>query len=279
MVPQTLPSSQKSYLKPSIFWSIRQGFPRWLSILLAAAALIVPLIGWAILSYGGITSQIILPTPTSVIKAGIQMFTEDNLLQDIIASSLRVAGGFLAAAVIGIPIGIAMGTFYSINSLFSPIVGTVRYMPAAAFTPLILVWFGLGEDAKVVMICLGIVFYNAIMIADAVKFIPSELLNVAYTLGSTRRDLLLRVILPATLPSVLDTLRVNIAGAWNFLVIAEVLGAESGLGYKIVQSQRFLQTDKIFFAIAVIGVIGLLTDYVLGLISKLLTPWADQARG
>lgn len=172
-----------------------------------------------------------------------------------------------------------MGTFHSMDSLFSPIVGTVRYIPVAAFIPLIILWVGLGESAKVVMICLGIVFYNAIMVADAVKFIPDEMLNVAYTLGSNRRDVLFRVILPATLPSVLDTLRVNVAGAWNFLVIAELVAAQSGLGYAVVQAQRFLQTDKVLFAIAPIRAIELLIDWAFRLASKIFIPWADQTRG
>ncbi len=275
---QSFSLPQKRYLKPSVFWSIRQGFPRWLGILLATSALILPLLVWAILSYGGFVTPIFLPTPTAVLQAGIRMFTEDNLVADILASCARVAGGFLVAAVIGVPVGIAMGTFHSMDSLFSPIVGTVRYMPVAAFIPLIIVWIGLGEDAKIVMIALGIVFYNAIMIADAVKFIPDEMLNVAYTLGANRRDVLFRVILPATLPSILDTLRVNVAGAWNFLVIAELVAAQSGLGYAIVQAQRFLQTDKVLFAIGVIGAIGLLIDYAFRLITKIVTPWADQAR-
>ena len=279
MVSQSIPSPQKRYLTPSVIWSNRQGFPRWLGISLSTVALALPLVIWASISYQGLVSPILLPTPTAVIQAGIQMFTENDLVKNILASSARVAGGFLVAAVIGVPVGIAMGTFHSMDSLFSPIVGTVRYMPVAAFTPLILVWFGLGEEAKIVMIALGVVFYNAIMIADAVKFIPDEMLNVAYTLGANRPDVLFRVILPATLPSVLDTLRVNIAGAWNFLVIAEVLGAESGLGYTIVQAQRFLQTDKVLFAIAVIGAIGLLIDFTFVLISRLVTPWANQTRG
>ncbi len=161
------------------------------------------------------------------------------------------------------------------ESLFSPLVGPVRYMPVAAFIPLIILWVGLGEDAKILIIFLGIVFYNAIMIADAVKFIPGELLNVAYTLGATRRDVLFRVILPAVFPSVLDTLRVNIAGAWNFLVISELIAAENGLGFKIVQAQRFLQTDKVLFSIAVIGLIGWAIDWAFKLLSKILTPWAE----
>lgn len=206
------------------------------------------------------------------------MFTEDNLLVDILASSLRVAAGFIVAAVIGVPIGVLMGTFHSMESLFSPIVGTVRYMPVVAFVPLIIIWVGLGEEAKTLIIFLGVVLYNALMVADAVKFIPDEMLNVAYTLGSNRREVLFRVIVPAVFPSILDTLRVNISGAWNYLVIAELIASQNGLGYKIVQSQRFLQTDKVLFCIAIIGFIGLLIDYGLKLLSMALTPWATQTR-
>jgi NitT/TauT family transport system permease protein len=271
-----LPSySKKRYLQPSVFWSIRQGFPSWLRVLLTVTALVVPLLLWALLSSLGWVPAMFLPKPSAVISAGIRMFAEENLLQDIIASCGRVGAGFLAAAAVGIPVGIAMGTFPSMESLFSPLVGPVRYMPVAAFIPLIILWAGLGEEAKILIIFLGIVFYNAIMIADAVKFIPGELLNVAYTLGATRRDVLFRVILPAVFPSVLDTLRVNIAGAWNFLVISELIAAENGLGFKIVQAQRFLQTDKVLFSIAVIGLIGWAIDWVFKVLSKILTPWAE----
>lgn len=271
-------SGQNRYLEPSVFWSIRQGFPRWLSIAIAAVSLAVPLLLWAIASYSGWVPPMFLPTPTAVFQSGIEMFTQDNLIVDVLVSCGRVLGGFLLAAAIGVPMGIAMGTFYSMESLFAPIVGTVRYMPVTAFVPSIVIWVGLGEEAKVLIIFLGVVLYNAIMVADAVKFIPNEMINVAYTLGANRRDVLFKVIVPATFPSVLDTLRVNISGAWNFLVIAELVAAQSGLGFKIVQAQRFLQTEKVLFCIALIGLIGLTIDYGLKWISRQLTPWADQLR-
>ena len=275
--PTPLPRKYR-YLQPSVFWSIRQGFPRGLSLLIIAIALAIPLSIWAAISYAGLVPAMFLPTPTAVLQAGYQMFTQDNLLEDVWVSCARVLAGFLVAAAIGVPMGIAMGTFASMESLFAPFVGTVRYMPVTAFVPLIVIWVGLGEDAKVLIITLGVVLYNAIMVADAVKFIPNEMINVAYTLGATRREVLMKVIIPATFPSVLDTLRVNISGAWNFLVIAELLAAQSGLGFKIIQAQRFLQTEKVLFCIAIIGAIGLVIDYGLKWISQMLTPWADQAR-
>jgi NitT/TauT family transport system permease protein len=247
-------------------------------MLLIGLSLVVPLLVWMVISSLKLVPPMFLPTPAAVLTAGYTMFTEDNLIADVLSSSGRVAAGFVVAGVIGVPMGLAMGTFHSMDSLFAPIVGAVRYMPVIGFMPLFIIWFGLGETSKVLMITLGIVLYNAIMVADAVKFIPNEMINVAYTLGATRRDVLFKVIIPAAFPSVLDALRVNISGAWNFLVIAELLAAQNGLGHKIILAQRTLQTEKVLFCIAVIGVIGIAIDYSLKWISQMLTPWADQIR-
>jgi NitT/TauT family transport system permease protein len=277
--PNALSSpAQHRYLQPSVFWGIRQDFPKWLSATILLVALAVPLLGWTVISYAGWVPPMFLPTPTAVLQAGITMFQSGDLVADTLTSCGRVGGGFLLAAFIGVPMGIVMGTFTSMENLFTPLVGTVRYMPVTGFVPLIVIWVGLGEDAKILIIFLGVVLYNAIMVADAVKFIPNEMINVAYTLGANRRDVLFKVIIPATFPSVLDTLRVNIAGAWTYLVIAELVAAQNGLGFRIVQAQRFLQTEKVLFCIAVIGLIGLLIDFGLKWISRRLTPWADEAR-
>ena len=283
MTPSNLAAPQPNvrkhrYLEPSMFWGIRQGFSKRLALAIVIVALIVPLLVWSAVSYSGLVTPLFLPAPTVVLAAGIKMFAEDNLLFDVIVSSSRVLAGFLVAAIIGVPLGIAMGTFHSMDNLFAPLVGTVRYMPVTAFVPLIVIWLGLGEVSKVLIIMLGVVLYNAIMVADAVKFIPNEMINVAYTLGADRKDVLFKVIIPAAFPSILDTLRVNISGAWNFLIIAELVAAQNGLGFKIIQAQRFLQTEKVLFCIAVIGLIGLVIDYGLKWISHKLTPWADQVR-
>lgn len=266
------------YLRSSTFWGIRQGFPKRLGLLISAVTLLLPILLWMLLSYSGWVSAFFLPTPTFVLKTGLVMLMEDNLWYDILVSCGRVLAAFIISAGIGIPVGIAMGTFHSMEHVFAPLIGMIRYMPITAFGPLIILWLGLGEVAKVAIITLAVVFYNAIMIADAVKFIPNDMINVAYTLGGSRRDVLMRVILPATFPSVLDTLRTNISTAWNFVVIAELLSAQHGLGITIIKAQRFLKTEKVLFCIAIIGLIGLLIDYSLKIISQRLTPWADQTR-
>lgn len=276
--------TKRRYLKPSVFWSIRQGFPAWLQPVLVLVSLAIPLIIWSALSYGQLVNAQFLPTPDQALSTGIQMLMgnqagflgEKALIWDILSSLSRVTAGFFFAALVGIPVGIAMGTFYSMDSLLGGFVRTARYLPVAAFMPLIIIWAGIDETSKILIIFFGIVFYNATMIADAVKFIPNETLNVAYTLGATRRDVLLRVILPATLPSILDTLRVNVAGAWNFLVLAELIAAENGLGLTILRAQRSLQTDKVMFCILVICAIGIATDFAFRGIFRLWLPWAES---
>lgn len=276
--------AKRRYLRPSVFWSIRQGFPVWLQPLLSTFSLLVPLLVWSALSYGGVVPAKFLPTPDAVVRTGVEMlfqndggfWDESGLIWDILDSTVRVIFGFSLAAAVGIPVGIAMGTFYSMDSLLGSFVRTARYLPIVAFVPLIIIWAGIDETSKILIVFFGIVFYNATMIADAVKFIPDETLNVAYTLGATRLDVLLRVILPATLPNILDALRVNVAGAWNFLVLSELIAAENGLGFTIIRSQRFLQTDKAIFCILVICVIGLATDFAFKLLFRWWLPWAES---
>ncbi len=263
-------------LRPSTFWSVRQGIPTWLKILMPIIGISVPLIAWSILSYGGFVKDIFLPAPTTVISTGIELFTEDELIKDIVASASRVLGGFALAGLVSVPIGLLMGTFESIASLLNPFVSAVRYMPVAAFVPLIVIWAGIDETAKFLIVFLGIVLYNIAMIVDAVRAIPDELLNAAYTLGSNRLVLLFKVIFPAALPSIMNTMRVNIAGAWNFLILAELIAAEQGLGFRIIRSQRYLQTDRVLFCILIIGLIGLLTDFLLKQLGMFLTPWYEQ---
>jgi NitT/TauT family transport system permease protein len=270
------PGRKRLRLRPSTFWSIRRGIPTWLKWLMPVIGVGVPLLLWSILSYGGFVKAIFLPTPTQVLITGWELFREDGLVKDILASTIRVLLGFLAAAIVSIPLGLMMGSFHSIEQLFNPFVSAVRYMPVAAFMPLIVIWAGIDETAKVLIVFLGIVLYNVTMIVDGVKAIPDEVLNAAYTLGANRVVLLSKVIFPAALPSILNTLRVNIAGAWNFLIIAELIAASEGLGFRILRSQRYLQTDRVLFCIMIIGIIGLATDFALKQLAGVLTPWAEE---
>ncbi|MEU0485440.1 ABC transporter permease [Streptosporangium sp. NPDC006013] len=240
---------------------------------LRAASVLVPLVLWTVAGMAELVDPTFLPSPLAVLEAFAEMLGTGLLLDDTLASLGRVGAGFGLAVAISVPVGVAMGTSAVALALLEPAVGLLRYMPAAAFIPLLIIWLGLGEPSKVAILLLGVVFFNTLMVADAVRRVPGELGQAAATLGARRGEILRKVIWPYALPAVVDAARINAAAAWNFVVVAELIAAESGLGYRIVRAQRFLQTDKIFAVLIVIGAVGLLIDVVLRMLRDRLGRW------
>ena len=264
----------KSTLKPTIFWRINQAIPQSLSWLLFSLSVIIPFCIWFLLSkYSGIES-IFLPSPKDVVDALVGLAKKGYLAQDIISSFTRVSLGFLLSAIVAVPLGILMGTFTSIRALFEPMVGIIRYMPAPAFIPLLIIYLGIDEAPKIALIFIGTVFFNVLMIMDSVKFVPQDLIETTYTLGGKRRQVLLQVITPYIVPRIIDTFRVNIAASWNLVVVAELLAATEGLGKRILLAQKFLKTDEIFACLIILGLIGFALDLFFRLILRLTCKWA-----
>jgi NitT/TauT family transport system permease protein len=172
-----------------------------------------------------------------------------------------------------VPLGILMGTFRAGQAALEPVIGLLRYLPAGAFIPLLVIWLGLGEPSKIAILFIGTVFFNTLMTADVVRQVPVSLIDVSYTLGARRNEVLRKVIVPHSLPGMIDAMRVNAAAAWNFVVIAELIAAESGLGYRIARAQRFTQTDRIFAILVVIGLIGLIIDIALRMLRDRVGRW------
>lgn len=202
------------------------------------------------------------------------LWQQGVLIDDTLASIFRVGTGFLLAAIISVPIGIAMGAFASIRALLEPIMGIVRYMPATAFIPLLIIYLGLDEPPKIALIFIGVIFYNILMIMDAVKFVPKDLLETTYTLGGSKRQTLLQVITPYVFPNILDAFRINMAAAWNLVVVAELLAANEGLGKRIQLAQKFFRTDDIFACLIILGLIGFILDISLRAILRRTCKWA-----
>jgi NitT/TauT family transport system permease protein len=230
---------------------------------LTALSVALPLVAWYLLSASGTVSATFLPSPQSVWAAGWDMAQSGSLATDTWASVHRVLIGFGLAVAISVPLGILMGSFQAGQALLEPVLGLLRYLPASAFIPLLIIWLGIGEPSKVAILLIGTVFFNTLMTADAVRLVPGALIDVSYTLGARRAEILRKVVVPHALPGMLDAMRVNAAAAWNFVVVAELINSESGLGYRITRAGRFLQTDKIFAVLVVIGVIGLTMDVIL----------------
>lgn len=235
---------------------------------------LVPLGAWVGLSASGVVSALFLPSPGSVGRAFSELVSNGELQSDVIATLRRVGIGFAIVLAVSVPLGMAMGSFPGCRSLFEPMIALVRYMPAPAFIPLLIIWLGLGEPSKIALLVIGTVFFNTLMTADAAAQVPEELIDASYTLGASRWVVLRKVILPHALPGLIDAARVNIAATWNLVVVAELIAAQQGLGFRITRAQRFLQTDKIFAVLIVIGLIGLAIDLLFRWARNLAAPWA-----
>jgi NitT/TauT family transport system permease protein len=220
------------------------------------------------------TSTVLIPSPSAAWSAFVDYWNSGELGSDFTASVTRVAKGYSISMALGITLGLAIGSFRSIEAFWESPIGFLRYIPATALTPLFLLWFGIEETPKVALIIAGTVFYNILMVADVARSVPRELITTSYTLGAGRTRVLRRVILPHTWPGIIDVARINLAAAWLMLVVAELLAAQDGLAYRLVQSQRFRQVDRMFAILIIFGVIGVVSDLALRALRNRTAPWA-----
>jgi NitT/TauT family transport system permease protein len=232
---------------------------------------------WGVLTYGGFVSPMFLPAPHQVIVTGGRLLADGSLLVHIQASATVIFTGFALASVLAIPLGIFMGSFKLVEALVEPIVDFVRYLPVSALIPLLILWIGIGPEEKIAVIFIGTFFQQVVLVADVSAHVARDLLDVSYTLGARRWHVVLRVLIPATLPGVMDTLRITMGWAWTYLVVAELVAANKGLGYLILNSMRGVFTDQIFVGILVIGLLGLITDQAFKYLHRWLLPWSPKA--
>ncbi|XQQ06393.1 MAG: ABC transporter permease [Leptolyngbya sp. IPPAS B-1204] len=219
-----------------------------------------------------------LPSPADVLAAFGRLWSTRELLKDTVASLWRVGVGFFWAALLSIPVGVLMGSFPSIRALLEPLFGLMRYMPAPAFIPLLILYLGIGEEPKIALIFIGVFFFNSLMVMDTVKFVPKDLIEATYMLGGNRWETLTQVILPHVLPGIIDACRINLAAAWQLVIVSELIAATEGLGRRISVAGRFLRTDEIFVGLIVIGVIGLMFDLLFQYLLRVSCKWASQKR-
>lgn len=253
----------------------KEPIPPGLYLVLSLSSFVFFLVIWSVLTYGGFVDALFLPSPGRVFRAGVDLFLELSFTIDIFNSVYRVMMGFIIAAVIGVPLGLIMGTFQVAEALTEPMVGFIRYMPASAFIPLFILWLGIGDVEKIAIIFVGSFFQLVLMVAVVAKNVHTDMLETAYTLGARRFQVIRRVLLPASLPGILDTLRIIIGWAWTYIIVAELVASASGIGYMIISAQRMLRTGSIIFGILTIGMMGLITDYFFKWLYKKLFPWVE----
>lgn len=228
---------------------------------------------WAWATLGGYVSKTFLADPVTMLQDGWLLLTKFNFAQDIGITIWRVVGGFILAALIAVPLGILMGAYKPVEAFFEPFVSFARYLPASAFVPLLILWAGIGETQKLLVIFIGSVFQIVLMVAVAVGQTRRDLVEAAYTLGSGDRSVVTRVLIPANAPEIAEILRLVLGWAWTYVIVAEFIGSSSGIGHMIINSQALLATGQIIFGIIIIGLIGLISDFAFKALNAKLFPW------
>jgi NitT/TauT family transport system permease protein len=246
--------------------------PRKLALGLAFFALFVA--AWSLATFGGFVSKTFLADPITMVKEGYALFAQHGFAKDVGITIWRVVGGFVLAAALAVPLGIAMGAYKPIEAFFEPFVSFARYLPASAFIPLLILWAGIGEMQKLLVIFIGSFFQIVLMVAVSVGATRRDLIEAAYTLGADARGVVRRVMLPNSSPAIAESLRLVLGWAWTYVIVAELIGASSGIGHMITDSQALLNTGQIIFGIIVIGIIGLISDFLFKWANHALYPWS-----
>ncbi|MCA0423249.1 MAG: ABC transporter permease [Proteobacteria bacterium] len=228
---------------------------------------------WGAVTFSGFVPKTFLADPITMVQDGWLLLTKFNFATDIGVTVWRVVGGFVLATVVAVPIGILMGAFKPIEALLEPMVSFARYLPASAFVPLLILWAGIGEMQKLLVIFIGSVFQIILMVAVSVSNTRRDLVEAAYTLGSTPGGVVRRVLIPANSPEIAEILRLVLGWAWTYVIVAELIGSSSGIGHMIIESQALMATGQMIFGIIVIGVIGLVSDFLFKMVNRRLFAW------
>jgi NitT/TauT family transport system permease protein len=231
----------------------------------AIAALTFAAIG--LLWWGATTAELVrslfLPSPEKVLGRLAELARGGQLRADLTVSIYRILVGFLISTAFAVPIGVLIGSYRAWEAVIEPFVDFIRYMPVVAFVPLTILWTGTGDAQKFLIIWIGTFFQQVLLVMDNVKSVPTDFVNVGRTLEMPERSILVRIVLPSAMPGIWDSLRISLGWAWTWLVVAELVAATSGLGYRITTAQRFFQTDTIFGYLLVLGLLGLATDQAM----------------
>ena len=223
-------------------------------------------------------SKRFLPPPQDVVATLFNLITEKNFLSDVAISAYRIFASFFAVCVVAIPLGVLMGCFSRIRALVNPTISGARYLPAASFIPLLLVWFGPTDTQKMALLFLGVIFFLVALILDNTEAVQKELVEAALTMGASRREIVMNVVGRAAAPAIMDSMRNMIAVGYTYLVIAEIVAADNGIGAVMMRAGRFLKVDVIMAGILAIGILGVLTDILFRVSAHYLFPWNSKRK-
>jgi NitT/TauT family transport system permease protein len=262
-------------------WALRTPIDALTGRLLSLGSLAVLLLLWT-----GITSETLgggsalvgpqfLPAPVEVLRSLFRLTFDHDLLGSVLLSTVRIAKALALTVAVAVPLGILMGSFDVVNRVFEPIMAPMRYLPITAFVPLSILWFSIYEKQKVAFLFVGTVVYLLPAVVDAIRLVPDELVQTAYTLGASRWQVIRTVLIPAALPQIFDGFRVMNAIAWTYIILAEMVNASAGIGYILNLAQKYNKPEWSFAGILVVGVIGIVSDRLIGGLNRLLFSWRE----
>jgi NitT/TauT family transport system permease protein len=262
--------------RPHHLFALREPMPRTTASVVGLLAPLLVAVVWCALTYGGFVKPDFLPSPTEVLRGTLQLFIQYDLWGSILISTRRILSAFLLAAAVALPLGVLMGAFEPVNVFFEPIVSPLRYMPISAFIPLLILWCGIYEEEKIAFLFLGVFVYLLPVVITAIRGVPEELVQTSLTLGASRWQVVRTVLLPSALPEIFDSFRVMNAISWTYVILAEAINPGGGLGYMVDLAYRHQKAPWSFAGLLVIGGIGLLTDFVIRMVSAALFRWREK---
>ncbi len=228
---------------------------------------------WSLLTYSGLVDRVFLPTPSDTAVAFVTLLSADFIVGHLLPSLSRVALAYALSVVIAFPIGIVSGQVPTVARVVHPLCAFTRYLPVAALVPMCILWFGIGHGQKIAVITIGVVFQLVLLLAYDSAAVPKELIEAGRTFGLSQGAIMRRIVVPAAMPAIWDHLRISAGWAWSYLVLAELVAGNRGIGYFVIQSQRFLNTDQVFAGILFIGALGGLTDLSFRMAARRMFRW------
>jgi taurine transport system permease protein len=265
--------------RPAGFTSPRRA--RRLSARLVSAVTIVLLLFiWAAASALDLISPVFLPSPAAVLSKLVLVsttgFVDATLWQHLVASLARVFAALVVSIVVGVPVGLAIGLSTIGRGIFDPLLEFLRPIPPLAYLPLVVIWFGIGEPSKILVIAIAMVAPIALSTAAGVRGVQRDRTNAARSFGATRGQVVRHVVLPSALPSIITGVRIALGAGWTTLVAAELVAATRGLGFMIQSAAQFLVTDVVIMGIFVIAAVAFVLEFMIRRLERAVVPWAAR---
>lgn len=259
----SLPATVRGESLLARLFAFRAPLSRSARAAISIGSCVVVLVVWQVAASAGAIDPLFLPSPVAVFSTLWDMTLKGQILNNAAISLWRILAAFALSAIMAIPIGMLMASYRPINAALEPIIDFIRYLPTPALVPISIIWFGVGEETKIFLLWLGTFFQLVLLVVDDMNRVPQEYIETATTLGASQPAILTDVAWPAMLPSLVDNLRITLGWCWTYLIIAEIVAADSGLGFVIWTARRYMQTDQVMAGVMAIGLIGLATDQAL----------------